>query len=142
MERKPKPEGYIEPMPQKLFFKLMKDFKALGGLYIANDDSERYLDIRGVEADTLNATTILFRKKPTRAAVYEELFHSKQYREGKIQDSALSVILCEIEAQEYLLKNANELHLTQPEINQTENALAWYKSRLKILKGDESNDNL
>jgi len=74
--------------------------------------------------------------------VYEELFHAKQYREGKINDTDLSVILCEIEAQEYLLENAEELQLTQPEISQTQDALAWYKERLKVLKGDESNDNL
>lgn len=50
--------------------------------------------------------------------------------------------MCEIEAQEYLIKNASELQLTQPEIRQTQKALVWYKERLKELKGDESNDHL
>lgn len=137
MERKNKPSSYIEPMPRKNFLQLMKEFKALGGKYVADDISEQYLNSKGVEAITLNETTILFRKRPTRAAVYEELYHVKQYRDGKIDGTQEVAIVCEIEAQEYLLENSATLELTELEIIQTEKALAYYKEELKLLKGDD-----
>ena len=46
-------------------------------------DAELYLDSREAEACTLNGYTILFRKRPGRAAVYEELIHAAQFRDGK-----------------------------------------------------------
>lgn len=104
---------------------------------MADDISEQYLESKGVEAITLNAITILFRKRPTRAAVYEELYHARQYREGKIDGTQLNAIICEIEAQEYLLENATELSLVEQEIVQTEKALAYYRKKLELLEGEE-----
>ena len=75
MDRKPKPDTYVEPMPQKLFHQLVKQFQELGGKVIMGADAELYLDSREAEACTLNGYTILFRKRPGRAAVYEEMIH-------------------------------------------------------------------
>ena len=73
--RKKNNDDRIEPMPRKLFLELMREFKKSGGKYIASKQSEDFLDSQGAEASAINATTILFRRRPTRAAVYEELFH-------------------------------------------------------------------
>ncbi len=65
------------------------------------------------------------------------LFHVQQFRDGKISGSVRNAYECEVEAQEYLLKNADMLELTKTEIDQTEEALAWYKRRLETMKGEE-----
>lgn len=138
MERKKKnAESFIEPMPRQQFLDLMKEFKASGGKYIANEESEAFLDTQGAEACTLNENTILFRRKPSRAAVYEELYHVKQFREGRIEGSTSNAIECEIEAKLYLLSNAKTLELTENEILQTREDLERYKRQLNDLKGDE-----
>lgn len=142
MERKPKSTTYIEPMPQKEFFALMREFKKRGGKYMSNDESERYLEAKGVEACTLNATTILFRKKPSRAAVREELYHAQQYRDGKIDGTIKNACVCEIEAQHYLLDNAMEFQLTEQEIHQTKQALNLYTKKLLEMKGDVEDENM
>lgn len=142
MERKPKPNTYIEPMPRKQFLSLMKEFKTSGGKYISNEESEAFLDIQEAEACALNATTILFRRRPTRSAVYEELFHVQQYREGKIDGSIINAYENEIEAQKFLLENAIEFQLTQVEINQTSDMLVWYEENLRKMRGDDKNDNM
>lgn len=142
MDRKPKPDTYVEPMPRREFLRLMKAFEAIGGKYIADEQSEQYLNIKGVEACTLNATTILFKKRPTRAAVYEELYHAQQYRDGRIDGTVVNMYQCEIETQRYLLDKAKELSLTKNEIQQTKNALNWYENRLRKMKGDDSRDNM
>ena len=139
MDRKKKAQddSYIEPMPKKQFLELMREFKKSGGKYLANEESEAYLRARGAEANTINATTILFQKRPTRAAVYEELFHVKQFSEGKIDCTFRNAVECEIEAKEYLLQNAGKLQLTRNEIIQTRDSLAEYRKILEKLKGDE-----
>ena len=142
MYRKPRSEAYIEPMPKNQFLTLMREFKKMGGKYLANEQSENFLNIQGVEASTLNATTILFRRRPSRSAVYEELFHAQQYRDGKITGSAENAYKCEIEAQLYLLKHAEEFQLTEPEITQTHKALKWYENKLRTMKGDVNHDYL
>lgn len=142
MLRKNKADDYVEPMPRSLFIKIMREFKANGGKYVANEFSERFLLCQGAEACTLNENTILFKKHPSRAAVYEELFHIQQYRDGKINGELENIYLNEIEAKEYLLENANMLKLTKKEILQTEKALIWYKTALEQLKGGLSDDHL
>lgn len=129
-------------MPKEEFLRLMKNFKNNGGKYIADEESERYLDAHGAEACTLNETTILFRKHPTRSAVYEELFHVEQFRMGKIDGKIKNRILCEIDAQNYLIDNAEELGLTSLEIIQTKKALFHYQELMDDMKGEEPNDNM
>ena len=141
MNRKPKPDSYVQPMPKGQFIKLMHEFKAIGGKYICNKESEEFLEAQEAEASALDGYTILFRRKPTRSAVYEELFHTSQYREGKIDGTLKNRIKCEIEAQEYLLKNAEAFQLTEPEIIQTQKALHMYQLELSNWKGG-SYDNL
>ena len=115
----------------------MREFKSIGGKYYNDEQTEEFLSLQGAEASTLDGFTILLRKKPSRAAVYEELFHAKQIREGKYDGSLMNRIECEIEAQLYLLENAESFELTAPEIQQTKEALDGYKKILEEQKGEE-----
>ncbi len=140
MERKPKGDSYIKPMPKAQFLRLMREFKSVGGKYVCNDESEAHLTKYGAEASTLDGYTILFRKRPSRSAVYEELFHAKQFRDGKVDGTHKNRIECEIEAQIYLLDNATSLKLTEPEITQTQKALDVYRKELQKWKEDSHDD--
>ena len=66
------------------------------------EEVNAYLEIKGAEACTLNASTILFRERPSRAAVYEEFIHVQQFCDGKIDGSIRSIYMCEIEAKQQL----------------------------------------
>lgn len=138
MNRKPKSNSYVQPMPRKQFLRLMHEFKEIGGKYICNKETEEFLSLQKAEAMTIDGFTILFSRRPSRAAVYEELFHAKQFRNGKINGSFENMLTCEVEAQEYLLNNAKILELTDPEIIQTRQALEWYRQKLTELKGEET----
>lgn len=141
MDRKPKEDSFIQPMPKTLFLELMREFKSIGGKYVCNEESEAHLSKFGAEASTLDGYTILFRKRPSRSAVYEELFHAKQFRDGKVDGTYKNRLECEIEAQVYLLDNAALLQLTDSEIVQTKRALEVYRKELQKCKED-SHDNL
>lgn len=127
MDRKNKPDLYIEPMPKKRLRKIIKAFERQGGKILMGDEIDEYLREKHALGSTLNKDTIMLAKRPGRATVFEELIHAAQYRLGRCDGSAKSVVLCEIEAQEKLLANANAYGLTDTEISQTKKALDFYK---------------
>lgn len=131
MFRKAK-EVKIEPMPKKQFQRIVKKFKALGGIIQFDNETDAYLLSKNAEAITYNENTILIRQDPGRASVFEELIHTAQYRNGRNDGSYASRLRCEIEAQEKLLRNAKPYHLTVQEVRQTEKALAAYQNELEI----------
>lgn len=133
MYRKSK-ENKIEPMPKKQFQRIEKAFKRHGGMFQYSKETDAYLDSKNAEAITYNATTILFKRNPGRASVFEELIHSTQYRTGRNDGSYKSRLLCEIEAQEKLLRCKKVYKLTDIEIKQTEQALQDYKEELAIYR--------
>ena len=124
----------IEPMPKKQFRKIERAFKQQGGIIICNEEAERFLEAQNSEGSTLDAKTIILRRNPGRAAVYEEMIHAAQYRRGENDGSHLSRVLNEIAAQKILLKNARAYGLTKNEIEQTRRALASYEAELETLK--------
>ena len=130
MYRKKSQEN-TEPMPKKQLQKIVKAFKKQGGIIQMNDATDAYLVNKKAEAITYNSNTILLRQKPGRAAVFEELIHATQYRLRKNDGSERSRLVCEIEAQEKLLKYQKTYELTQKEVKQTERALKKYKEELK-----------
>ena len=123
-------EGKIEPMPKKQLHRIIRKFKANGGIIQMNDNTDSYLEKNHAEAVTYDSKTILLKQNPSRASVFEELIHATQYREGKNDGSYKSRLLCEIEAQNKLLKNAKAYKLTQKEVDQTKAALEAYNSEL------------
>lgn len=122
--------GKVEPMPKKQFQRIVKRFKAQGGLIQFDDETDAYLMSKNAEAITYNANTILIRQNPGRASVYEELIHTTQYRNGENDGSYPSRLRCEIAAQEKLLKYAKVYKLTDSEIIQTQKALEAYQREL------------
>lgn len=101
-----------------------------------NDTTDAYLKLKNAEAITYNSKTILLHQHPSRSAVYEELIHATQYRQGKNDGSLKTRLLCEIEAQEKLLKYQKSYKLTKEEVLQTEKALKAYQKELsELLKG-------
>lgn len=139
MNRKPKADTYIPPMPKRKLKKLISEFENNGGRIYMSSDIQKYLDLKNAEAVTLNESTILLRKHPSRAAVYEELYHAQQFKDGKIDGTKISKILCEIEAKQYLLDNSNMLELTENEILSTKKSLDYYIKQMETYeKGRES----
>lgn len=136
MYRKKKAES-VEPMPRKQLQKIVKGFKRNGGIIQMDNATDVYLASKKAEAITYNSNTILLRQKPGRAAVFEELIHATQYRNGKNDGSERARLLCEIEAQEKLLKYQSAYKLTAAEVVQTGAALKKYKRDLKRLEGGD-----
>ena len=91
-----------------------------------------HLDRMGADAATMN-DVMYFREKVTASEAAEENYHVMQYYRGLNSDKPfdLRYILNEIDAQEYLLKNAKKLRIPRRETEQTENALEIYKSMLE-----------
>lgn len=131
-----KSSNNIEPMPKKQLQKIVKSFKRQGGIIQMNDTTDAYLKSKKAEAITYDAKTILLTQKPGRAAVFEELIHATQYRQGKNDGSYKQRLICEIEAQKKLIKYQKAYKLTPAEVKQTEKALKNYKQELmEFLKG-------
>ena len=102
------------------------------------DSTDAYLETKRAEAITYDAKTILLRQKPGRAAVFEELIHATQYKQGKNDGTYRSRLICEIEAQRKLLQNQKAYKLTEKEIKQTEKALKQYRLELDALNRKEA----
>ena len=127
-------EGKIEPMPKKQLNKIVKGFKKQGGSILMSDEVTAYLKASAAEGVTWNAQTILLTKNPGRGAVFEELIHATQFKQGKIDTTPRSRIMCEIEAQEKLIKYSGAYKLTDYEVEQTKRALKAYQTALKNLE--------
>lgn len=134
MKRKKKAENAIEPMPKKQLRKIVKGFAKQGGKIQMDAYTDEYLKSKKAEAITYNMNTILLHTNSGRAAVFEELIHATQYRQGKNDGSYVSRVLCEIEAQKKLLKYQNEYKLTKQEVKQTKIALDSYEKELKLYR--------
>jgi hypothetical protein len=134
LNRKSRSANYIEPMPKRQLQDIIKEFKSKGGVIKIDDESEKFLKSQNSEAVTLNENTILLTKNPGRSAVYEELIHARQFREGKNDGSYESRLICEIEAQKELIKRKDELQITDLEDKQTRLALKAYEAEYKKFK--------
>ena len=117
-------------MPKKQLQKIIKAFRRNGGVLQMDDVTDAYLNNKHAEAITYNEKTILLRRNPGRAAVFEELIHATQFRKGENDGSYESRLLCEIAAQEKLLQFQKAYKLTAEEVRQTELALKSYQREL------------
>ena len=132
-------DGKIEPMPKKQLQRIAKSFKAKGGMISYSDETDKYLERNNAEAITYNQNTILLKKNPGRASVFEELIHATQYRNGENDGSYISRLRCEIEAQKKLIKYSKAYKLTEVEVIQTKEALKAYEDEYRsyIKKGGD-----
>ena len=137
LTRKTKPSDWIEPMPAKQFHRIEKAFRKHGGVFVMGEEADIILNMQGAEAVTLNENTILFRKKPSRSAVYEELIHTYQFKSGKCDGSRMSRLFNEIEAKKKLLKYAEAYELTGREIHITSRMLASCEEEMEKLRKEQ-----
>lgn len=118
------------PMTEDELEKVSEWFIQDGGTIISDPDAVTLLDYRQAEAITLNDKTILLRPNANRAAIFEELYHAKQYADGIINGETESKLLAEIAAQHYLINNADALKLSEYEINVTKRNLSDWEAEL------------
>lgn len=92
----------IDPV---LLDKIRDAFASSGGVIDQSADAVAYLDLRGVQALTLNATTVLLRPDATAAEVFEEFIHVGQFRQGLVTSDMVDQL--ELNAAQRLVNNAN-----------------------------------
>ena len=109
------------------------------------EDIDRLLDLKGVEGDTLDEYTVLFKQQVSISAILEETHHIRQNRQGfnNDKDIRLRSVLNEIDAKEYLLRVADKYQIPREEIEATKIQLEMYKKVLEELEErfGEQNDS-
>ena len=98
--RKKKDLRRAEPMPSRQFRRICKSLRKHGVFVWLGEEADAICESRNVEAITFNDNTVVFRQKPSRSVVFEELIHLHQYATNKCDGTRLSRIRCEIEAKE------------------------------------------
>lgn len=133
------------PINKKLLKELQEEFRRLGGEMVYSEESFQYIASREkvyneqIEALTFNESTIFLNKDVTTSAVYEELIHAKQFREGRYNNwvkeynNIIAENLMEKEAAEELLEKAAQWKLPKNEIELIKERLEFFKNELKIL---------
>lgn len=124
----------VQPMPKSQLNRIVKAFKRQGGIIKMDAEAQEMLELQGADGVTLNDKTILLRKRPTRAEVFEELIHATQFRNGEIKDGIYDTIVGEIKAKEKLLKFKKSYKLTDKEIRDTEKQLEMYREELRNMQ--------
>ena len=111
------------PMDENLFNEGKKAFEEKGGIIIQDVDGDMYLDARNADAATINEHTIIFRSgsPPTLSEFHEELIHVSQFEQGLV--SSITLVKCEIEAKELLIKNQKTYGITNSENAKTKQQL-------------------
>lgn len=132
-----KREG-IRPISDKVFNDLTIEARKNGAIILRGTPNvENHLDLQKASASSIG-DVLLFRKEVTVSEVLEETYHFKQLKNGMFNDypEELQPCLKEIDAKEYLLKNAKKYNIPRKEIKETEEHLEYYKKRLEYLKGE------
>lgn len=117
------------PMDADRFNRMKNAFEKQGGLIVKEDEALPLLNYHGVEASTLDATTIAFRPNPSTSAVFEEFIHATQYRTGRANGS--NIIQMEIEAKEKLINFRKAYRIPNSETRDTIQQLREYRQMLK-----------
>ena len=134
--RKQKGSMRAEPMPKKQFQRICKALKRQGVTVWMGEMADNICRAQGAEAFTLNENTVVFRNKPSRSVVFEELIHLWQYSNNRCDGTKLSRIMCEIEAKEKVLRCSKSYELTSADIEITKRALQQdYIDLRKYYKG-------
>ena len=127
------PELPYKPLPEERYQQLIIPLKKMGVTIMRGEETERYLEMRGVEADTIGTHAILFRRNVSIRAILEETHHIRQNRRGMNDDKEIGLksILNEIDAKKYLLRVADKYRIPREEIEATKIQLAEYEQALK-----------
>lgn len=103
------------------FARIKAAFERNGGIIDQSDEAQRLLKYHEAEAATLNAKTIVLKPNPTRAAIFEELIHTAQYRTGRA--TGANIIEMEIEAAKKLLRFAKRYELNKEDTEAIQSGL-------------------
>lgn len=121
----------IRPMSKKRLQKIVKAFRRRGGVIQMDAETDAYLKMQGAYAEAISEDIILLGRNPSRAAVFEELIHTAQFRSGKIDSTVQSRVRCEIEAKEKLIRYSKAYGLTDVEVEETRIMLEQYRKLLE-----------
>ena len=72
-------------MNPKQYSNIKTAFERQGGEIRRSDETDKYMDARGVSAITYDDKFIIFRndREPTATEVFEEFIHATQFRQGR-----------------------------------------------------------
>jgi len=126
-------------MDEVKYKKIKTAFEKNGGIMQSDESTDKYLNLKNAEGMTYNEKTILLKTNASSAAVFEELIHSTQYRQGRNDGTYENRLLMEIEAQEKLIKYQKAYGISQTENEQTKKALADYYEELENLRKGNQN---
>ena len=107
--------GDVILMDKEKFSKIKAAYEKNGGVMVSSSDVDRHLDKIGAEAATLNKDTILIRSDriPTASAIFEELIHTAQHKNGRVKSD--NWVDMEIEAKTKLVRNKSQYGITDLE---------------------------
>lgn len=100
-----------DPIEPERFARIRERFAARGRTIDVSDDAQRFLAMREAEAVTFNADLIMMKPEPSKSALFEELIHATQHREGRVDrwteahGPAAAVLLAEYRAASRLVEN-------------------------------------
>ena len=113
-------------MDKEKFLKIKSAFEKRGGIIQCDENTDKYLDFKKAEGLTYNESVILLKTNASASAVFEELIHSTQYKQGRNDGTYENRLLMEIEAQEKLIKYQKIYGISDVENEQTKKALKNY----------------
>ena len=127
------PELPYKPLSEERYQQLIIPLKKMGVTIHRDEETERYLEIRGAAADTIGTHDVLFGKNVTISDILEETHHIRQNRRGMNDDKDIPLrrALNEIDAKEYLLRVAKRYKIPREETDTTKLQLAQYKEELE-----------
>lgn len=140
MKRRKSSKRDIQPISEKTFSDLTIEARKNGATILrGTPDVEHHLDIMKANASSIG-DILFFRKDVTISEVLEETYHFKQFQLKMFEEYPHEIQTClrEIDAKEYLLKNAKKYHIPRTEIEETERQLKSYRSMLKYLRRSEN----
>lgn len=130
------PERPFKPVSDRRFNELTIPVRKQGAIVIrGTEEVERHLAENGASASTVG-DIIMFRSDACVSEVVEETYHFKQNKEGLNNDKGepLRTILNEIDAREYMLRDARKLGIPRNECEHLSNQLSSYRKQLKQME--------
>ena len=133
-------QAEIPRMPEEQRERIFAQLKA-NGVSVTMDDE--YLDMRSlaqgayVGASTFSQDTVIFRSRPTRSEVFEELIHLTQFKQGRNNATEIDIARNEIEAAEKLIRCQEAYEISDIENEQNKQRLIYERLRLQELLEEE-----
>lgn len=130
--------GNLKFISDATFDKLTISAKKKGAIiFRGTEEAERHLDFMNAAASNLD-NILFFRKDVCISEVLEETYHFEQNLAKMNNDKGepLRSILNEIDAKEYLLKNAAKFKIPRKEIEITQKQLESYRKQLEEISGE------